>query len=524
MPGEGDTSSKGFAMKLGAGAKKPKVAAAASAIGAADAPDAGPVREQIGEVVDGHVGEKKAAPTITPLANTLLVGGGGRKLGEEAPPAIAEPAAAAPAAAAPAPAAPAAPVDEDAAAAKLIMQELQDGGTSSIFALDDTARYRQDVAARADDAAASDDVYERMPIEEFGAAVLRGYGWEEGKGVGSKEAVVPVEYVPRPTLLGLGATPKAAEASTKQFIKPGESRAPKEQMVYVDEQGRQRHVKKVDEKLVKRGPSGFAAGALVALTAGPHKGLYARVVSTGGLDHEPRALLRLAKSGVEVSVKLSECEPVKDARLERERPGFTHQEAEKRREAAAGGSGGGSKRAAGDGDGDGERSHKKHKKHHKESRDRDRGRDGGGGERSGPSSSSAAASSSARGPPWVREQIRVRIVDRDLERGALYSKKGTVVDASGAGVVSVRLDDPPRIVEGVPTAALETALPKKGGAVCVVLGPHRNRRGTLLERVSADDRAVVQLGGDFQIVECTFEQVAEWTGPAGDGLDDDLVG
>ena len=85
------------------------------------------------------------------------------------------------------------------------MQELQDGGTSSIFALDDTARYRQDVAARADDAAASDDVYERMPIEEFGAAVLRGYGWEEGKGVGSKEAVVPVEYVPRPTLLGLGA-------------------------------------------------------------------------------------------------------------------------------------------------------------------------------------------------------------------------------------------------------------------------------------------------------------------------------
>ena len=80
------------------------------------------------------------------------------------------------------------------------------------------------------------------------------------------------------------------------------------------------------------------------------------------------------------------------------------------------------------------------------------------------------------------------------------------------------------LFEGVPTAALETALPKKGGAVCVVLGPHRNRRGTLLERVSADDRAVVQLGGDFQIVECTFEQVAEWTGPAGDGLDDDLVG
>ena len=42
--------------------------------------------------------------------------------------------------------------------------------------------------------------------------------------------------------------------------------------------------------------------------------------------------------------------------------------------------------------------------------------------------------------------------------------------------------------------------------------------------LDSDDRAVVQLGGDFQIVECTFEQVAEWPGPAGDGLDDDLVG
>ena len=50
------------------------------------------------------------------------------------------------------------------------------------------------------------------------------------------------------------------------------------------------------------------------------------------------------------------------------------------------------------------------------------------------------------------------------------------------------------------------------GAVFVVLGPHRNRRGRLLERVSAEDRAVVQLDGDFQIVETTFEQVAEWCG------------
>jgi G patch domain/KOW motif-containing protein len=28
------------------------------------------------------------------------------------------------------------------------------------------------------------DAYESMPIEEFGAAMMRGMGWEEGKPVG----------------------------------------------------------------------------------------------------------------------------------------------------------------------------------------------------------------------------------------------------------------------------------------------------------------------------------------------------
>ena len=46
----------------------------------------------------------------------------------------------------------------------------------------------------------------------------------------------------------------------------------------------------------------------------------------------------------------------------------------------------------------------------------------------------------------------------------------------------------------------------------------------MLKTLGLKPEDAVQLGGDFQIVECTFEQVAEWTGPAGDGLDDDLVG
>ena len=51
-----------------------------------------------------------------------------------------------------------------------------------------------------------------------------------------------------------------------------------------DESGRQRHVKKVSEKLVEREKVGLVKDALVAITAGPHQGLDGRILSLGGLE------------------------------------------------------------------------------------------------------------------------------------------------------------------------------------------------------------------------------------------------
>ena len=55
---------------------------------------------------------------------------------------------------------------------------------------------------------ASIEAYESMPIEDFGAAMLRGMGWKEGEGVGRNAKsgrADPVEFVPRMGRLGLGA-------------------------------------------------------------------------------------------------------------------------------------------------------------------------------------------------------------------------------------------------------------------------------------------------------------------------------
>ena len=45
---------------------------------------------------------------------------------------------------------------------------------------------------------------------------------------------------------------------------------------------------------------GLVKGALVAVTAGPHKGLYGRILSIGGLEKRMRAQVKLTLNDTEV--------------------------------------------------------------------------------------------------------------------------------------------------------------------------------------------------------------------------------
>ncbi|KAJ1945287.1 hypothetical protein FBU59_002353 [Linderina macrospora] len=68
----------------------------------------------------------------------------------------------------------------------------------------------EDIGACAEEA--GEDAYERVPVEEFGLAMLRGMGWKDGGPVGrrGRSQVDPESVVqaPRPSLLGLGAKPR----------------------------------------------------------------------------------------------------------------------------------------------------------------------------------------------------------------------------------------------------------------------------------------------------------------------------
>lgn len=77
---------------------------------------------------------------------------------------------------------------------------------------DETSSFRTDVASRPESATL--DAYNNIPVEEFGAALLRGMGWKEGQPVGrgrynasapSDHAQTPRVPQRRPGFLGIGA-------------------------------------------------------------------------------------------------------------------------------------------------------------------------------------------------------------------------------------------------------------------------------------------------------------------------------
>ncbi|KAI5295439.1 hypothetical protein KEM52_001384 [Ascosphaera acerosa] len=123
------------------------------------------------------------------------------------------------------------PLSQDEAALQALITESKDDGgmrkstlvipaaapppQSAGQTYDETRSFREDVASRPDPASLAS--YEAVPVEEFGAALLRGMGWKEGQAVGKSSygspapdakaaaAVKPRVLERRPGFLGIGA-------------------------------------------------------------------------------------------------------------------------------------------------------------------------------------------------------------------------------------------------------------------------------------------------------------------------------
>ncbi|KAK5149193.1 hypothetical protein LTR04_007357 [Oleoguttula sp. CCFEE 6159] len=83
--------------------------------------------------------------------------------------------------------------------------------TRVVSAINEDEAFRRDYDSTPDMATLAE--YEAMPIEEFGAALLRGMGWKDGDPIGKRkgqQAAKPRLLERRPALLGIGAKEEAA--------------------------------------------------------------------------------------------------------------------------------------------------------------------------------------------------------------------------------------------------------------------------------------------------------------------------
>jgi len=109
---------------------------------------------------------------------------------------------------------------EQSALAALIREAESNGEepASALVIPNEMDVFRHDVRQRPDETTLEE--YEEVPVEQFGAALLRGMGWKEGQSLGGgksgrSEPLGAKNFVRREALLGLGAKPEDIPASER---------------------------------------------------------------------------------------------------------------------------------------------------------------------------------------------------------------------------------------------------------------------------------------------------------------------
>jgi G patch domain and KOW motifs-containing protein len=113
---------------------------------------------------------------------------------------------------------------------------------------------------------------------------------------------------------------------------------------------------------------------------------------------------------------------------------------------------------------------------------------------------------------WLTSHIRVRIISKDFKRGKYYLKKGEIVDVVGPTTCDISIDETRELLQGVDQCMLETALPKKGGAVLVLYGKHKGVYGDLVKKDLEEEMGVVRDADSHELINVQLEQIAEYLG------------
>lgn len=360
-----------------------------------------------------------------------------------------------------------------------------------------------DVALRPDEPDDAD--YDKIPIEQYGLAMLRGMGWNQSRGIGKNGKVVaPVQALLRPKGLGLGAD-KSNKGTDKK--------ATQESAVNVEEE---RELKKNSHCMI---------------LSGINKDLYGIVE---GLDEDnARVLIKLTVSGKTVNIMQNNVSVVSKNEydkfskyLNKDKVDKYNKEQEKissnksSSETVHTSDKKSRKRDASPNDT--KSYHKKQRKdknkHKSDSMDRKKHKSKYKKCEKQPSSSSDSEFSdeiekTKSVPQWLRNDLKVRIIDKDLKKGKLYNTKVVIIDVPSSGICICKTEDG-KVIENISQSQLETVVPKSDNSyIAVVSGSYRGQIGQIMKRNKDCCLAVVQLLSDRDIVlKLHYDEICEYVG------------
>lgn len=373
---------------------------------------------------------------------------------------------------------------------------------------------RLDVALRPREPSEAD--YQQIPIEQFGLAMLRGMGWSKDRGVGKKARVTaPVQAHMRPKGLGLGA-----DRSNSGPDKPSEPPSGAEGAGEVLE---------------------LKTNGYCVVTAGSDKHLYGTVQ---GLDEDnSRVLVKLALTGKVASLMQSSVRAVGQPEFEKyskylnkhKTDEYKAKEMKRAQNLQNGDSSDTSnlqkikrQKSVHSDDSDvcgsenkrnkkGER-HRNYDSRHKSKHKSRHGRTDKHSSRAGhPTSDSVTESTkgkySGETTSWLRNDLRVRIVDRHLGGGKYYKDKAVVIDVPSQGMCVCKTDGG-QVIENVSQLSLETVVPRlEDACVALVGGSHRGQLGRIMRRDRDQCLALVQLLADrATVLTVQYDDICEYVG------------
>ncbi|XP_073042728.1 protein MOS2-like [Primulina eburnea] len=320
-------------------------------------------------------------------------------------------------------------------------------------------RLKEDLEKLPEDAGMDD--FRDVPVEGFGLALLSGYGWKEGMGIGrnAKEDVKVLEVMKRTGRGGLGFTEEFSEnrieSNGKGAANLGNANVKQDKMR--------------DETEKKR----LNIGKEVRIVSGREIGMKAKVVEV----RRSGEILVLRLSGSEEKVKIQSKDVAELGSAEEEKCLRNLKELKIKEEKVY--------------IGKGHRNSMRKTSHEDEKMVNER-------------------------VNWLMNHIRVRIIRKDWKGGRLFLKKGVVVDVVGPGMCDVSMDESRELIQGVEQEFLETALPRRGGPVLVLCGRHKGVYGTLLEHDSEKDTGLVRDADTHEMLNVRLDEIAEYTGDPSD--------